>query len=745
MLPRFRSLLSHRVSGQSLAVFRICLGLVLAYDAIDFLWPREEIGNYITYQFSPATNAWLFPYAGFEWVHPLPEPWFTGVFVVYGLAAVAMAIGLFTRGASAIVFLAYSYIFLLEASRYNNHYYLAVLITGMMVFAPCARCLSVDRLLRRSSPATNAEETIPYWPIFLLRFQWLMVYAYGAVTKMSIPWLIHAQPIHTWLNEPRIVSIVGRYSPTSFYPEVLAIVRSPQMAYFLSWSGMLFDLLIVPLLLIRRTRLLAVVLCLGFHATNHWLLFDNIGWFPVMAMAGITIFLEPDWPRRVVQWLVRPTVRRPDWGWFTAGLICIPPVGTLLGWKLAPSPQPDQARARPLAWLPFTLICAYAIVQLVVPLRHFFIPGNVDWTAEGARFSWRMKAGQKQATRMEIVIEPPLAADGSAGEFDWDTLGQTPRVYRHVPADQIDYTTMPELFIQFQPFYGERLIYNPFQTTSGSPRTLDEAVSRVKSYWQATYGRQPKVHKTFPLFDVLQAVESRIPAEKLTSEQRRSLVEAKYLATELATGKTDSDTQQTLVAALRERLFELVSSDNELLADLVQRAVAQSHPFATEGARLPNGPLLVVDDPELFLPEAQKGYAVIDRSKWKQTTDPRDTVYANMMWMTQREWPAFPLLVLRVDLDGSERLIWNQFFELRPHQRMTMTARPFMCHQYAQHIADWWEQNTGSRPRVYMHLDAALSPYALQPALDSRVDMATAPLRALSHNDWILPLRSEIY
>lgn len=744
MLPRFRYLLGHRVSGLSLAVFRISLGLVLAYDAIDFLWPREGIGNYLTYQFSPESNAWLFPYAGFEWVQPLPEPWFTGVFVVYGIAALAMAIGLFTRGASTIVFLAYTYIFLLEASRYNNHFYLAVLITGMMVLAPSARCLSVDRLLQRRSRAAAGEGTIPFWPIFLLRFQWLMVYGYGAVTKMSIPWMVHAQPIRAWLHEPRIETVVRHYSPTSLYPEVLAIVRSTEMAYFLSWSGMLFDLLIVPLLLIRRTRLMAMVLCLGFHATNHWLLFDNIGWFPVMAIAGITIFLEPDWPRRLLAWLKRPTVNRPDWGWFTAGLICLPPVGALLGWKFAPSREPEETPSRPLPWLPFTLVCAYALVQLVLPLRHFFIPGNVDWTAEGARFSWRMKAGLKQAKRMEIVIEPPLNSDGSPGQFDWNSLGQAPKVYRHVPADQIDYQALPELFIQFQPFYGERVIYNPFQTFDGLPRSLDEAVNRVNRYWQATYGRLPKVHKTFPLTDVLQAVESRIPSAELSDEQRRALLAAKQLAASLASETTDSDARQTLVAALRERLFELVSSENQALGNLIQKAVAQSHPFATEGAGSPAGPLLVVDDPELFLPEAQRGYTVIDRSKWKPATEANDSVYANMLWMTQREWPAFPLLVLRVDPDGSERLIWNQFFELRPHQRMTMTARPFMCHQYAQHIADWWEERTGQRPRVYTHLDAALSPYKMQPAFDSRVDMAAVPLRALSHNEWILPLRREI-
>src|SRR5205085_5223721 len=30
-----------------------------------------------------------------------------------------------------------------------------------------------------------------------------------------------------------------------------------------------------------------------------------------------------------------------------------------------------------------------------LPLRHFFIPGNVNWTEEGQKFSWHMKLSTK--------------------------------------------------------------------------------------------------------------------------------------------------------------------------------------------------------------------------------------------------------------------------------------------------------------------------------------------------------------
>ncbi len=742
MWQRLRFFLSRRTSGLSLAVFRIGLGLVLAHDAIHYLWPRPGIGNYAAFDYSRAYNAWLFPYAGFEWVHPLPEPWLNVVFAVYAVAAVAMAAGLLTRWASATVFLTYTYIFLLDASRYNNHYYLTVLITAIMIFAPTARCLSIDGLLaRRHSRRSASDGTIPFWPIFLLRFQWLMVYFYGAVTKTTDAWLFHAQPVRVWLYEPRVESALHRFLPDATVDVVLPMVRSTEMAFFLSWGGMLFDLLIVPLLIIRRTRLLGLVLALGFHSTNHWLLFDDIGWFPVMAMAGITIFLEPDWPRRVAVWLKHPVVNRPNWGWLTVGVVCLPPLGALLGWKFAPSRQTGDTKPRPLAAFPVVIICVWVVVQSIVPLRHFFIPGNVDWTAEGARFSWRMKAGLKQATRMEIVVEPHSTANDSPLNLDWDAIGQPQRIYRHVPAGAVDFGALPELFVAFQPYYGERVIYNPFQTSAGSARGWDEALRRVMTYWQTTYGRQPKVHKTFPLADVLKAVEDRIDSSLMSPDQQQALTTAQRLAVELASGSKTIGSRQALVGSLREQLFQLVASSNQQLSDLVRRAVAQSHPFATEGATLPPGPLLVVDDPELFISQSDSGYATLDREKWKLQPDSIDTVYANMDWMTHRQWMAFPLLVQRIDPDGSRRLIWNQYADLNWHQTQIMVARPFMCHQYAQRIATWWEQRLGLRPRVYMHLEAALLPYTLQPVFDSHVDMAAAPLHALSHNEWIVHLR----
>ena len=63
-------------------------------------------------------------------------------FVVMGLLAVAIAIGLLYRLACALYFLSFAYVFLLDQAQYLNHYYLVLILCLLMVFLPAHRLLS---------------------------------------------------------------------------------------------------------------------------------------------------------------------------------------------------------------------------------------------------------------------------------------------------------------------------------------------------------------------------------------------------------------------------------------------------------------------------------------------------------------------------------------------------------------------------------------------------------------------------
>ncbi len=53
------------------------------------------------------------------------------------------------------------------------------------------------------------------------------------------------------------------------------------------------------------------------------------------------------------------------------------------------------------------LLAAFAAAQLILPLRHFAIEGDVAWTDEGHNFSWRMKLRDKRAREISFHTRDP--------------------------------------------------------------------------------------------------------------------------------------------------------------------------------------------------------------------------------------------------------------------------------------------------------------------------------------------------
>src|SRR5690606_2946546 len=96
---------------------------------------------------------------------------------------------------------------------------------------------------------TKAEYFCPSWCIHIFILQFAIVYFYAAVAKLYPDWLA-GKPLRIWLAHKPIVAGLVKYS--FFIP-------------LLSYGGILFDFLVVPLLLVRRTRMVGVGLSLTFH------------------------------------------------------------------------------------------------------------------------------------------------------------------------------------------------------------------------------------------------------------------------------------------------------------------------------------------------------------------------------------------------------------------------------------------------------------------------------------------------
>lgn len=273
------------VDASSLAFFRIGFGI------IHLVWAWKYLSSNLIYSLYIYPDI-LLPYPGLDWVLRLPGYAMYLPFFVLFICSLGITLGFYFRLSAILFFISYIYIFLLDFTGYNNHYYLVILLAFWLVFMNAHTTMSMDRYLGR----TENFNLIPFWNIWIIRFQLIIVYFFGGFAKlMNIDWWLHASQLKNIL--------APFYSHT-----ILHFLSHPISAYFLAWSGMLFDLGIGGLLFFKRTRMIGVYLIVGFHAFNYFILFSpytakpTIGIFPFLGILTGLMFLEPNFPR---EWLTK--------------------------------------------------------------------------------------------------------------------------------------------------------------------------------------------------------------------------------------------------------------------------------------------------------------------------------------------------------------------------------------------------------------------------------------------------------
>ncbi len=340
----FQKQLQASTSIASLAFFRMAFGAIMLWEVcryfhygwIDRYWIRPDF---------------YFTYPGFDWISPWEGNGMYLHFMFLGVLAIFILLGFCYRIASALFFLGFTYIFLLDQANYLNHFYLISLLSFLLILVPANKNYSLDAALRPN----KASDTIPLWALRLVQFQMAIPYIYGGIAKINHDWL-RGEPMQMWLKDSSAFPFIGPY------------LTMDGMALFFSYSGLLLDLLIVPFLIWKRTRLFAFVAITLFHLTNSQLF--HIGIFPWFMIAATTIFFEPDWCKNIIaRFYTSPTsnvysrqiVKKANlkWGGYALGIY--------------------------IAW------------QLLFPFRHILIPGNVHWTEEGHIFSWHMKLRDKRS------------------------------------------------------------------------------------------------------------------------------------------------------------------------------------------------------------------------------------------------------------------------------------------------------------------------------------------------------------
>lgn len=760
---KFQEILATPVSGASLAFLRFAFGLVMALEANSLCHPSAITSGEIPLEvyYTGADVRFHFPYEGFGWL-PLFPP--SGIRALVGALAVAgglMAVGFFYRWAAATVFLCWGYLFAVESTRtyWQSHYYVELLFAFLLLWMPAAQGYSVDAWRRRrrgSGSEAEASRTVPFWTVFLLRGQLVVMYFYAGVTKISADWLLDAMPMRWHLAKPHVTAPFGHWLPAGVTEAFVGLFHRVEFAYFISWVGMLFDLAVGFLFLIPRARVFSMLLMLIFHTTNRFVIFKDIDWFPIVGMVTATIFLDPGWPERVVGWLRRPRWVRPDWRWFVGGALAFPLVGAALGWRLSPMPVSPAARRQLGRWTAVAVV-SWLAWQTYLPIRHYFIAGDARITFEGLSFSWRLKADVYHALACDLVVkDPSLLGPGTNGlpQVHWESWHGEKAIYRKLVPGQIRWSQLPELMVVLEPLIGERVIYNPYGAKTPI-RSEAEAMDRARRLWTELYGHAPASVR--PTITPAQALEQVPPALR---ERSKGYSPAAYVD-RITQAKADEEAglPAAAVQASRQAFHNLMTElRGKETSHLLEPVLATLDPFALEGQRRRGAPFFVLADPAVLGTSTTGNRSFIDRSRWRAGEATRDrvgladpyvaagdplVVYLGDVGVEARQ--LLPQVMVVESHEGPERLAylsWNYARELSPSKSVHISIQPFYLRRYARLVADAWQREYGRRPAIHAATDVSLNGRPGQTIVDLQADLASVPLRWLGHQPWITGLQT---
>jgi len=343
-----------------LVTFRIAFGLLMVISTIRFI----ALG-WIDVQYVKPT--FHFTYFGFSWIQPFNE---LGMYCIFGLmilSAIGITVGFWYRFSAILFFLLFTYVELLDVSYYLNHYYFVSLVAGILCFLPANSSCSLDSIRKPSIGRT----TVPRWMIDLLKFQISCVYIFAGIAKINSDWLLNALPLKLWLPAQDTIPIIG------------FVFKYELTAYISSWFGMIFDCLTPFLLMNKRTRIVAYFFVVTFHIVTGILF--QIGVFPIVMIVLTTIFFSVSFHQNIVE-----------------------KIQQLFRITISSSTNSKIFSSDITKWI----VISYVILQLLLPMRYIFYPGNLYWTEQGYRFSWRVMLMEKAGTATFYVTDTKTGKKG---------------------------------------------------------------------------------------------------------------------------------------------------------------------------------------------------------------------------------------------------------------------------------------------------------------------------------------------
>lgn len=397
MIPEaIKKHITGQVSIAPLAVFRFLFGFIMLVSIIRFAANGWIYDLYVNPDF-------FFTFYGFDWVTPLGETGMYLLFLGMGLAALSIMLGYYYRVGIVFFFLAFTYVELIDKTNYLNHYYFVSIVSFLLMFVPANRSFSLD-VLRKPS---LRREYVPAWTINIFKLQLGLVYFFAGVAKLNPDWLLNAMPLQIWLPANADLPIVG------------PLLEYTASAYIFSWAGAFYDLTIAFFLLWKRTRILAYLAVIVFHMST-WFLFQ-IGMFPFIMILCTLIFFPADFHKKIIRVISR--------------------LKNYLPFSL-PEPKPAQEKGfrldRKKQSIIGSILIIHFVLQLLLPFRYVLYPGNLFWTEQGFRFSWRVMLMEKAGHATFHMKNPETGNEWQVRNWDYLT-----------PKQEKEMATRPDMILQF--------------------------------------------------------------------------------------------------------------------------------------------------------------------------------------------------------------------------------------------------------------------------------------------------------
>lgn len=346
------------VDGASLAAFRIMYGFIMAYHVASNYLKGMLVYNY----FKPTME---FNYHFAQWVGHLPDSVLTILYGISFICAVCVMLGYRYKITALLFVLIETYFFLSNALDYLNHLYFVIILGFLLWMTPAHKLWSLDAIRNRKKGVWPASDAVPKWAVYLLIIQMEIMLLYAGFVKFT-PEFIEGHALREWISN---------------YP-LFAYEWQIRVAVLV---GTATHMLAAPLLLFRKTRGIGFCFYALFHFSNH-IMFKEIAIFPFITLAATTIFLDRSWPRICMgsakyywQLLINALVKAKR--------------STSAVFQTFPPRQDNENKhyvAKPMSTALKTFFIVWCLVQALLPLRHYLIPGYVHWDRNGHLLSWHM-------------------------------------------------------------------------------------------------------------------------------------------------------------------------------------------------------------------------------------------------------------------------------------------------------------------------------------------------------------------